>query len=128
MEKLNLIVVGVTKCVTTSLSKYLKSKGHKVIDFETLATLKNGTSHYQTQFSDYRPVLIFRNYRDRQKSFLDYYCKNPHLLKGQSFTYDIPNIIGQWKNYNPIIYNLEEISKEPDFPHENQINTKTGLK
>ena len=115
-------IVGVTKCGTTSLEKYLKSKGHTVVSHETLATLKSGTGFFGAQYFEkgWKPVLIFRNEKDRLRSFLNYYSKNPELLKGQSKDYDIVNIKAQWKNFDAEFYHLEEMQQLSDFPHINQ--------
>jgi hypothetical protein len=114
-----LIIVGVTKCGTTSLNKWLKSKGHIVIDMEYYSTIESGTVFYKNHFSDYKPVLIFRNYRDRQKSFEKYYKKNPQFLKGQKDDFNRENIIAQWKFTDPLIYELEELLLKSDFPRLN---------
>lgn len=126
---MKLIIVGVTKCGTTSLSKWLKSKGHEVIDFEYLATRNGGTVFYDTcELRPYgllrkrRPVLIFRNEIDRKISFKKYYEKHPEFLKGQTENYDIDNIIAQWKYANPMIFHLEEMVKRDDFFHLNSSN------
>jgi len=113
---MKLIIVGVTKCGTTSLSKWLKSQGHKVVDMEYYATIPSGTIFYKNHYSDYTPVLIFRDYKDRQESFKKYYKKNPQFLKGQDDKYDKKNIMAQWKSYTPIVYLLEELLLKPDFP------------
>jgi hypothetical protein len=114
-----LIIVGVSKCGTTSLSEWLKSKGHEVIDMEYYSTIPNGIGFYHNHFSDYKPVLIFRNYKDRQKSFEKYYKNNPQFLKGQKDDFNRENIIAQWKFTYPLIYELEELLLKPDFPRLN---------
>lgn len=123
------IIVGVTKCGTTSLSKYLTNLGHIVLDFEYLATRKGGTIIYDSTYlhgsgflHDFKPVLIFRNEIDRKISFTNYYKKNPHLLKGQDDEYDIDNIISQWKYSNPLIFHLEEMTNKDGFLCLNSTN------
>lgn len=131
-------IIGGRKCGTTSLQKYLKSKGVEVERREQLFTKYDGFNIYSQEFSEYQPILILREPVDR--CFSDWkYAVKTHRTKLKYRDYCIEsnynpglgelNPLSQsnykkwlepWKNI--IGFRFEDLIKIPEFPKENQTD------
>ena len=120
---MDLIIVGVSKCGTTSLEKYLKDQGHTVLMHQTLATISFGTYFFSQQYKNYKPVLIFRDPIKRDISYKDFQ-KTKKMKDEYNGLINIEYIISQWLKFDPLIYYLEDLVKIDNFPC---LNKSEGL-
>lgn len=88
------IIVGNMFQGTTSLEVFMRKKGKLVARMETLTNDENGINEFNKRFSGCTPVIIWSKIKPEVDIF-------------------------DWLVYKPLIYNLEEIAKDPDFPHLN---------
>lgn len=105
------IIVGVQKCGTTSLGKYMRDKGFEVIEAERYF-LNTGFAENH-DYSNYTPIIVTRNPIERAWSDYKYFestleraCDNSYYRAG----------LQMWDS---LIYSLEYLKTLPDFPHEN---------
>lgn len=121
-------IVGFQKCGTVSLEAYLKGrfgKDNVIRIVPELTWMKGGSIQFYKKYRhDYRPVIITRNYQEMLKSAYNYY---PEF---RSWKYDTFMRAPPWKSYDdeikafetfhPIVLSLEEMKKNPNFPHMNK--------
>lgn len=131
-------LIGFVKCGQTSLVKFLRQKGINKIDWPENILRFDGFDNYLKIKDTHYPVVIIRNrieaiwsmfwfwkYNEKMtyKQFLELDITTPHYgnespLYRTEFEY-------HYKKYIPYglkIYNLEELKKQIDFPHENNIS------
>ena len=137
----NLIIVGTPKCATNSLEQYLRDRfGQEVRRIEVIWRGQEGVDDTVYRFppDKWQYIITIRNNVDRiwsnyhyfqmTKMSLEDYLKYDH---SEFSTVGIGNPIKQgqyehwisfWREYDPIILSVEQMSELPGFPHLN----KTG--
>lgn len=127
-------IVGIHKCGTTSLMKWLIDKGHEVIRNEFVFWEKHGPRWHLHNYSEYTPILLLRDPIERIWSHYNYkrfkqpndineiHCSfeealttHPEML----WSSDYDRWIKHWEPTKPVIMWLEELQKDPTFPKEN---------
>jgi len=112
-------IVGIEKCGTHSLQKYLRDGGYEVIAHEWLYCRRNGPTMHDEYYAECQPIIITRDPIERFIS--DYHWreqrKQPGTLKQiiQGSYYDY--WIRLWSKQRPIILRLEDMSMIDGFPH-----------
>ena len=89
-------IIGCRFNGTTSLEKYFEGRGLEVIRDEGFFEIPHGPAKFTTHHKGYRPVIIISDKKREQWE----------------------NILGGWTRLNPVLVKLEEIIKNPNFPHE----------
>jgi len=131
-------IVGIRRCGTLSLEKYLKAKGHKVVRNESIFGVPHGISAHLKYYPDYQPIFIIRDPIQRifshynftrfhavgtdveiKCSFEEALEKHPEIIGSSCYEF----FIEQWKPLFPIVIHLEELVKLPDFRHEHKSNS-----
>lgn len=110
------MIVGVQKCGTTSLGKYLRDKGYDVIESEKyFLDIDFALNH---DYSNYTPIIITRNPIERAWSDYNFFggdiknaCDNSFYKAG----------LQMWDS---LIYSLEYLMTIPDFPRLNDNKEK----
>ena len=137
----NLIIVGTPKCATNSLEQYLRDRfDQEVRRIEVIWRGQEGVDDTVYRFppDKWQYIITIRNNVDRiwsnyhyfqmTKMSLEDYLKYDH---SEFSTVGIGNPIKQgqyehwisfWREYDPIILSVEQMSELPGFPHLN----KTG--
>ena len=113
-------IIGVPKCGTTSLGKYLRDKGYDIIETETNWTQINTAENYNMFHRT--PIIIVRNPIERAWS--DYNNIHTESLKNAC---DWSYYKAGLQMYDALIYSLEYLQTFPDFPKENINNKKPQL-
>jgi hypothetical protein len=116
IEKLNknrrYNIIGIPKCGTTSLGKYLTDKGYDVIESELYFYSIKYAENYN--YWDRTPIIITRNPREAEISFKNYFNSTEEQAKQNSF------FKAGIQMYDALIYSLEYLKTIPDFPHMNK--------
>lgn len=101
------LILGFPHCGTCSLEKYLVDKGHEVVRME---------GGYEQR----SPEQVVQLYPHHQIMLI--------VREGKNYDYD--GVIKKFEDLNPIIIQLEVISKELDFPWENKGDclSKAGIR
>ncbi len=103
------IIVGIPKCGTTSLGKYLTDKGYDVIERELqFYDIDSALNH---NYYDRTPIIITRNPKQAYKS------QEVNFGYSMIFQYGL-------QMWDTLIYSLEYLKTIPDFPHENKTIKK----
>jgi len=105
-------IIGVPKCGTTSLGKYLRDKKYDVIEKET-NWLDVGCAENYDMY-DRTAIIIVRNPIERAWS--DYNHWHRSLTESCNWSYYKAGL----QMYDALIYSLEYLKTIPDFPHENK--------
>ena len=146
-NKIKLYVIGIHKCGTTSLEKFFTENGFEFVREESIFKHSQGLLKHKFQYPDYQTLLIIReplqriwsqyNYRfTTQKggkneincSFEEAMKLNPEIIDSSNYQ----KWIDRWKNTNPIILKLEDVSKTKTFPVTNttiksELNTEQKM-
>ena len=131
-------ILGIEKCGTTSLEKYLKSQGFHVVREESNYCRWFGVIKFKYQYPNMKAVMIIRDPVERIWSHYNYKhtkqfgdrheikCELKEALIKYSWLVDGSNYskwIKKWESVNPIIYKLEELCLLSDFPKENTTHS-----
>ena len=116
IEKLNknirYNIIGIPKCGTTSLGKYLTDKGYDVIETELLFYNIERAENYD--YWDRTPIIITRNPKEAERSWKNAFNSTIEQAKANSF------FKAGLQMYDSLIYSLEYLKTISDFPHENK--------
>lgn len=151
MDKIPYIIIGMRKCGTTSLEKWMKKNGYDIRREEQLITegdigsydYIDGRRFYKGCFIHRRPIIILRdpikrifsNYHYKQnhqqgdkfeifeKTLEEAIDNHPELL--DSSNYD--KYLKKWESYNILKLYFEDVIKWKDFPHETQCDCKIKM-
>jgi len=135
-------IIGFPKCGTVSLENKLIEEYGKENVIRIVPELiwnNKGPKIMMEQYKDYTPVIITRDPADRIWSAFKYYTQFKRMwfekfLRGNNVRYksigcyqpiyqsDYNMYISRFKD--PIVYSLEELQQDPDFPHENKTKRK----
>lgn len=140
-EYVKYIIVGFIKCGQMSLMKKLKDEGHEVEKLEC-ATHPLGPRMIQKNYPGHQVIILMRDpikrmwsqylyLKERRlytKTFEDYlewwrahqFWFNENPIFQSHYAEHLP----RWDEMNPIIYQFEELIKDPAFPHENATKIK----
>lgn len=131
---MKLHLVGISKCGTVSLKRYLEMQGHEVVRNESMFW-DGGIKKHMSEFPDYQVVFILRDpverawshfwyKRHHQKGdrleikcdFEEALIKHPEIYTFSKYE----SWINEWAKAKPLILNLETYIKHvPGFPKEN---------
>jgi hypothetical protein len=138
------LVIGFPKCGQTSLVEYLIKRlgGESVADRAEIIWKPDGLELFEKNgYAEigYRPVIIIRdpiqriwsdwNHLGRGygfKTFEDYIANQKQTDLGGLGEYNpitrsnYEKFIKRWQKYNPIVLELEEMKKNPNFGHRNK--------
>lgn len=142
MDKRPYIIIGMKKCSTTSLEKWMNENGHDVIRDVVLAQegdigsygRTDGVNIYKRCYPHRRPIIILREpikrifsqyhykqnhqqgdkFEIRQKTLKEAIDKHPELLDVSNYY----KYLSKWQRFNPLILYFEDIIKWKDFPWE----------
>ena len=134
-------VIGFPKSGSVSTQKWLESRGHDCTKSEWpfLWNIERIKAH----LGDRIPVLVIRNKPDALWSFYEYFGYKGKIpfedflnirVRGTNFLnftpleiFDYDRWINKLEPLKPIIYKLEEIRLESDYPHENKTMLKSNI-
>jgi hypothetical protein len=120
------VIIGFSRCGTTSASRYFHCS-HPEIGYSGV------TPYYLEHYSNHIPIFITRNPVDRIWSMYNYHgvFKNmtfEEMLDFKDDKYqnvgcndcikqsDYMKYIEPFRQFNPIIYKLEDLKRRPDYP------------
>ncbi len=105
------IIVGIPKCGTTSLGKYLTDKGYDVLERELqFLNINCAENHDYSRI----PIIVTRNKIERVYSVMTAF--NQTLEEACEMSYYQAGI----QMWDCLIYSLEYLKTLKDFPHENK--------
>lgn len=100
------LIIGCRYNGTTSLEKFLKQKGWDVIRNESIFDNPKGFEEWYFKFKIYKPIIILS-------------AKKKHL-------FDFKYLLQKWEAADPIIFDLETLQDNPNFPKLNKGSTLKG--
>jgi len=116
------IILGVTKCGTTSLIKYLEGHGHDVIRAE-LAYWDRNIVQVDSLWRDRQAIFILRRDKEAWVKSLNTFNNTINKRKTRDKEIDMadPEIIKKrFGELNPEIVYLEDMLEKAGFPHLNK--------
>jgi len=128
------LIIGFPKCGTTSLISYLKNKFPKAtVQKSEIIYDETGIAHYKKHCMGMTPVIITRNIADKlwsaffffkfdkQIEFEDFLHQEDTLWQNLGWNNPIEQAnhdkyIKPWLKYDPIIFDMDTLKEEDDFP------------
>lgn len=145
------VILGFIKCGQNSMAEYLRRRynlplideeGNRVIKRREIACRKDAIEEFVRDFDNYTPVFITRNPVQRIWSAYHYLGYNTRMSFEEYLELDEYNEIhgnmnpirqsdyNRWikpfNRYYPIVVELEEMCKNPNFPRLNITSPETG--
>jgi len=100
------IIIGCRYNGTTSLEKFLKNRGWNVIRNESIFDSNGGFEEWYFKYKTYKPIIILS-------------AKKKHL-------FDFKYLLQKWEAADPIIFDLESLQDNINFPKLNKGSTLKG--
>lgn len=113
-------IIGVPKCGTTSLGKFLRDKGFDVIETETSWMCIDNAEFYDMYYRT--PIIVVRNPIERAWSDYNDIHRNS-LKEACNWSYYFAGL----QMYDALIYSLEYLKTIPDFPKINDNKNKPEM-
>ena len=146
-ENVAYIIIGVVKCGTTSLEKWMKQEGYNVLREESLFkegdvgssfSYGDGLERYKRNHRARKPILVLRDpikrifshyhykqnhqsgdiYEIHEKTLDEALENHPELLNASNYE----KYLKKWSEVNPIIVYFEDLIKLDGFPHETKCD------
>ena len=114
-KKIRYNIIGIPKCGTTSLGKYLSDKGYDVIETELSFYDYERAENYN--YWDRTPIIITRNPKETERSYKNSFNSTDDKAKQNAY------FKAGLQMYDALIYSLEYLKTIPDFPHLNKART-----
>ena len=110
MTKIDLI--GLMGCGTTSFYRYLADKGHNVHRFDGPEYMLKDKVYENNIY-----IILRKDVNEIKKSW---------KKRGRNLKYLQPMLdnLDYWKDLGAQVFYLEDMQKDPDFPHINKFGTK----
>ncbi|HSA75482.1 MAG TPA: hypothetical protein VLE21_04770 [Candidatus Nitrosocosmicus sp.] len=139
MEKYD--VIGFAKCGTVSVQKWMLNQGFDCTknEWPIYWNIEKIKQHLQDRI----PIIVKRDKKQALWSFYEYFGYKGQIefddflelrIRNNNFLnltpleiFDFDKHIDRLKELNPIVYDLEELQKRKDFPHENPTMRKTPV-
>lgn len=143
-KRIKYLVIGFPKCGQTSLAEYLHKRfgSENVADRAEIIWKSDGVHLFEINgYAElgYRPIVIIRDPIERIwsdwnhlgrgygfKTFEEYISNRNNVGLGGLGEYNpivrsnYEKFIKRWKKYDPIVLELEEMQKNPNFGHQNK--------